>query len=177
MDALLANMLQSNASAARVAREFGVTAATDITGFGLAGHLFEMLDASGGSAASNQTGGVSAKINLSRLPLLDGFAELIGQGIRSTLDHANRELARRIIGWEEVAPVADAPGSLNSPRLREPGVYDALFDPQTSGGLLLAVRPDRADELPTALREAGTRHASMIGEVVAAPGAPAIFLE
>ena len=86
MDDMLVQMLESNAAAARVAREFGVLAATDVTGFGLVGHLLEMLDASG----------VSARLSLSAIPLLDGFAELNIAGFRSSLDVANRRTESRL---------------------------------------------------------------------------------
>lgn len=141
MRGMLERMLLSNARAARLAREFDVEAATDITGFGLAGHLFEMLDASGRNA----------DLWLSDVPLLDGFSEMIAQGIRSTLDPANRLIAERIATEEQA--------------LRGDRAWDALFDPQTAGGLLLAVRPEAALALREALREAGYREAAIIGDV------------
>src|SRR5262249_14979678 len=85
MEALLAQMLRSNAGPARLARESGLRAVTDITGFGLAGHLFEMLDASQ----------VHARLSLGSLPLLAGFAEISASGIRSSLDPANRAAESR----------------------------------------------------------------------------------
>jgi selenide,water dikinase len=144
MDELLSNMLQSNAAAARVAQAFGVQAVTDVTGFGLAGHLLEMLDASG----------VHARLALAALPLLPGFRELATQGIRSTLDPANR-------GSEEHIEVQGS---------REHAGYHALFDPQTSGGLLIGIGGDRAEELQAALRAAGYSHATIVGEVVPPQG-------
>jgi len=144
MDELLRTMLQSNAAAAQVAHSFGVQAVTDVTGFGLAGHLLEMLDASG----------VQARLSLAALPLFSGFRELTNQGVRSTLDPANR-------GSEERLKVQAA---------REQPSYHALFDPQTSGGLLIGIAGDRAEKLQAALRAAGYPQAAIVGEVAAAEG-------
>lgn len=141
MDAMLETMLLPNAGASRIARKSNLTAVTDVTGFGLAGHLLEMLDASG----------VAARLSLDDLPLLDGFGELIAQGIRSSLDPANRETEDRI----EFA--ADT--------LKNHAGCDALFDPQTSGGLLIGVREDAAQGLLAAVRESGCAQAGIIGTV------------
>ncbi|HVW01027.1 MAG TPA: selenide, water dikinase SelD, partial [Planctomycetaceae bacterium] len=113
IDAMLTTMLRSNARPAEIALRHGVTAMTDITGFGLAGHLTEMLTASG----------VSARLELARVPLLDGVRELLAQGLKSTLADANRE--------STLSLEATSGGSENA----------ALFDPQTSGGLLIGVAP------------------------------------
>lgn len=141
LDDMLRQMLTSNAEAARLARACGVRGATDVTGFGLAGHLMEMLEASG----------VSARLSLSSLPLLEGFRELHAAGFRSTLDPANRVVESRM----EVA------GSME----RNSAPYDALFDPQTAGGLLIGIAADQADALCRQLRDAGYSMATVIGEV------------
>ena len=122
-------MQQPSADAARALAPHA-RAMTDITGFGLAGHLANICRASG----------VGAEIDLSATPLLPGAGALSAQGIRSSLFEQNRA----------AAPVANATG----PRA------DLLHDPQTAGGLLAAVPPDRADDLP------GTR----IGTITATPG-------
>jgi selenide,water dikinase len=152
MDELIEQLLQSNAAASRLAREFGVAAATDVTGFGLAGHLFEMLDASR----------VSARLSLGSLPLLNGFAELNAAGVRSSLDPANRTVESR-------CRLADAT------RAARPA-YHALFDPQTSGGLLIAVPEPRARAFVSQLKERGVARAVDVGEVVASPEAPVLEL-
>ncbi|MHC4875941.1 MAG: selenide, water dikinase SelD [Planctomycetota bacterium] len=123
VDSMLSSMRQSNQHAAEVARVHNVRAMTDITGFGLAGHLFEMLDASG----------MSAELSLATVPLLDGFAELSASGIESTLAPSNREVADRIT-------VASEP-------LKKMPQWHALFDPQTSGGLLIAVSEKQLPDL------------------------------
>jgi selenide, water dikinase len=139
-DALLATLLAPNDSAASIARRHGVVAATDVTGFGLAGHLFEMLDASG----------LSARLSLKAIPRLRGFDALSLAGIRSSLDEANREIADRI----------DA-----RPERRGEPAFHALFDPQTSGGLLLAIPAAAVEALQHDLVQGGLM-AAVVGEVV-----------
>lgn len=151
MDSMLAQMLESNAVAARIAREFGVLAATDVTGFGLAGHLLEMLEASG----------VSARLSLAAIPLLEGFAELSAAGFRSSLDAANRRVE------SQIRTLGVAPKS-------HPG-YRALFDPQTSGGLLIAIAEHQAEALCTRIVVGGCPAAAIIG--VVRPRADGVSLE
>ena len=80
---LLEEMLKANKEAASILAECGVTSCTDVTGFGLTGHLLEMLDASS----------VSAKIETDRVPIYEGFAEVVALGIRSTLFEDNARVA------------------------------------------------------------------------------------
>ncbi len=130
LQAALASMVRSNAKAAEILRAHDAHACTDITGFGLAGHLREMLRASG----------VSATLDTGALPVLPGAAELSARGVASTLapdNHAALDL---------VAHPALA----------------LLTDPQTSGGLLAALPPDRARACLTALLAAGLE-AAIIG--------------
>jgi selenide,water dikinase len=117
-------MAQSQARAAAILRD--AHAMTDVTGFGLAGHLMGMCDASG----------CAATLCLADVPLMDGASALARRGVRSTLFPANRQIAGRM-------SVPDSPEA------------DLLFDPQTAGGLLAAVAPDQADEIVRALGEAG----------------------
>ena len=132
--AAIASMLRSNRDAAALAAEYRVNACTDVTGFGLAGHLQEMLEA-----------GQQARLDPGALPLLEGAAELWQAGFRSTL-HAGNEASANLT--EEWPP--------------------ALFDPQTSGGLLLALPAARAATLLRALQDCG-HDAADIGEVVSRP--------
>jgi selenide,water dikinase len=115
------SMLTSNGEAAAIALELGAKAVTDVTGFGLAGHLGAMLRASG----------VSAILDVAELPVLPGALELLDQGFRST-SHAENAKARKGI---LVRPEAAA-----DPRV------ELLFDPQTSGGLLFGLKASRVDE-------------------------------
>jgi selenide,water dikinase len=141
VEAANASMLRSNAHAARAARPFRPSAATDVTGFGLAGHLGEMLRASKAAAV----------LDLAAISALPGAVSLLRRGIRSTA-HPENATARRAMRVE-----AEAAGR---PTL------DLLFDPQTSGGLLLGVAAERCDALLRALREAGD-DATVIGLVTA----------
>jgi selenide,water dikinase len=150
MEAAAASMLRSNAAAARVARAHGATACTDVSGFGLAGHLGEMLRASK----------CAAVLDLAALPLLPGAGALLARGDRSTfhLENAKARRALRIAATAEVHPA-----------------LDILFDPQTSGGLLFAVPAERAEAALAALHAAGDRDAALIGEVTAPRGDQALF--
>jgi selenide,water dikinase len=140
LEAALRSVTQSNAGALSILRAAGVDAATDVTGFGLVGHLGEMLRASG----------TSASLRLGDLPALPGAIELLGRGLRSTF-HAENERARRGI-------VIDA-AAASDPRI------GLLFDPQTSGGLLFGIDADRAPAAVEALRQLGP--ATAIGVVTA----------
>ncbi len=137
---LVASMLTSNQLPEGLLQEFDIQAVTDVTGFGLAGHLLEMLRASG----------VAAEIELAKIPLLPGASELIAEGIESTLAPANRAA--------ENAMEVDA-------ALRSETPYTALFDPQTSGGLLLAVSEDKVASLVSRLEELTDWRPAVIGRV------------
>jgi len=139
--AAIDSVCRANAGAMEVARSVSATAATDVTGFGLAGHLGGLLRASG----------ASARVDLAELPALDGAVELLRQGVRSTA-HAHNERARR--GLAVAANAAKHPG------------LPLLFDPQTAGGLLIAVPAERAAEAIERLHSAGDRHAAEIGIVL-----------
>ena len=139
-ESLIRCMLVRQHELARIAVESQVTAATDVTGFGLAGHLVEMLQASG----------VSATIQLNEIPLLPGAGECLQQGIESSLAPANRRFA---------AEIAVKPDSLSSTRYRAP------FDPQTCGGVLLGVDAGAGDRLLDALAAAGLDQPTLIGTV------------
>jgi selenide,water dikinase len=114
-------------------------AMTDVTGFGLAGHLLEMLDASG----------TAATVTLAAVPVLPGAEALAADGHASSLAPANRAVMARM--WFTESPRAAL-----------------LFDPQTAGGLLAAVPADRAEALLAALKAEGEM-AAIIGHVRAGP--------
>jgi selenide,water dikinase len=138
LKAAIASMLRPNAAAAEVARAARASACTDVSGFGLAGHLGEMLRASGCAAALEQAA----------LPALPGALPLLARGLRSSTHAQNTE------GCGHVAGAGEGPeGAL-------------LFDPQTSGGLLFGVDPERADGAVAALRDAGDVRAAVIGRVI-----------
>ena len=137
----LQSMVQSNQRGAELLRVFGATACTDLTGFGLLGHLVEMTRPSG----------VDARIDLAALPLLDGALECVAQGIQSSLQPSNLRLRRALRNQEAYA---------QHPR------YPLLFDPQTAGGLLASVPAKNAAACVAALRAAGYSHTAIIGVVL-----------
>jgi selenide,water dikinase len=134
------HMVQSNRTAAHVLRAYGAQAATDITGFGLLGHLVEMV----------KSGDVDASLWLPRVPLLEGLRETVAAGIFSSLQPQNLRLRRAIQNLEAVA---------SHP------LYPILFDPQTAGGLLASLPSERALACVGALRSAGYTSAAIIGFV------------
>ncbi|MCG8583872.1 MAG: selenide, water dikinase SelD, partial [Pirellulales bacterium] len=145
MKSLLDSMLMSNQHAAALIAECDVSGVTDVTGFGFAGHLLEMLGASD----------LRAEVDLANVPLLPGAAELIESGVESTLAPANRAAEREIEVGES---------------LRQIPAYAALFDPQTSGGLLLGVRPDRAETLMSRLQDVQPIGGTVVGRIVPVRG-------
>ncbi len=136
----ISSMLQSNLAAAACLHEYGATACTDVTGFGLLGHLVEMTKASG----------VDARLRLDNIPLLDGALETVSRGIVSTLQPQNLRLRRAIFNLEEAA---------------QDSRYPLIFDPQTSGGLLASLPARKADHCVERLRELGYQASAIIGEV------------
>lgn len=139
VSAALRSMATPAGAAARILSSYA-TAMTDVTGFGLAGHMIEMLDASG----------CDASICMRATPLLPGFRDALRGGHRSTLHEGN---------------------SVARDRLHAAGVSELdlaiLFDPQTAGGLLAGVPPDRSQACVAELRSAGYPDATIIGEVQA----------
>ena len=138
--AACAMMTMSQAAAARLLAPHA-HAMTDVTGFGLAGHLHEMVEPDG----------LSVALMLDAIPLLDGAEALAAQGHASDLAQENR----RALG-----AVLDAPATARAA---------LLVDPQTAGGLLAAVPPGQVEELLAQLRAAGYP-AARIGQITEAPG-------
>ena len=135
------SMLQSNCEAARALLAHGVTACTDVTGFGLLGHLVEMLKASD----------VDAELDLDALPVLDGAEETVRAGILSSLQPQNVRLRRAVV---------NPPDAGADPR------FALLFDPQTSGGLLAGVPAAEAESCVRDLRARGYAVSTIIGTVM-----------
>jgi len=136
----LATMIQSNQAAATCFANHNATACTDVTGFGLAGHLVESLEASD----------LAATIDLNTIPALDGALDLLQQGIASTLQPKNQTSKRHI---------SNAEAFKDDPRLA------LLFDPQTGGGLVAGVPAAQANACLEALRSGGYPAAAIVGEV------------
>lgn len=148
--ALIANAARLNAGGSRVIRELRLTAATDITGFGLGGHALEMAEASR----------VDVHIRTEALPLLPRVLELAEMGLLPAGSHANK---RYRMGETVVRP------GVNPYRL------DVVFDAQTSGGLLMALAPEDVETAKAILEDSGdTGH--VIGSVMQESGGPRLHL-
>lgn len=142
VQAAIRHMCQSSRRAAEVLGMHGAGAATDVTGFGLLGHLVEMTRASE----------VDARLMLDRIPVLDGARESVARGVFSSLQPQNVRLRRAVRDLDQAQALP---------------LYPLLFDPQTAGGLLAGVPSARAAACVAALREAGYPHAAIIGQVLA----------
>ncbi len=143
LEPALKEMERLNDAASRLALEHGVHGATDVTGFALAGHAMGMAKASG----------VAMRLVFEKLPVHDGFYRLVKAGVTTGCTVANED---------NVSGIFTDRAGLD--RLQR----EVLFDPQTSGGLLLATPPDQAAALLAALLASGHR-AAEIGEVLAGP--------
>lgn len=149
MEAAVTSLLRPNAEAARAAREARASACTDVSGFGLAGHLLAMLRASK----------AAARLDTASIPALPGARELLARGVRSSFHPENRRFESEIESRNAALP-------------------EILFDPQTSGGLLFGVAPERAEAALAALRAGGDVAAAEIGVVVEArPGGPPLVAD
>lgn len=137
------SMSKLNADAAAVIRKHrdAVHAVTDVTGFGLLGHLRNMLDASGHSA----------RVDAGCLPVIPMVRELIEKGVLPGGTRRNHEAACEITQWSDAVSSTD---------------QYLMTDAQTSGGLLIAVDPEHADVFIRSLAEAGTLAQAIIGEII-----------
>lgn len=142
VDAAITSMLVSSQQAAECLQQYQATACTDLTGFGVIGHLIEMTKASG----------VDAVIHIDALPLLDGARETVAAGILSSLQPQNLRLRRAVADFETAAKHPDFP---------------LLFDPQTAGGLLAGVPAEQVTDCVEALRKLGYAKTCVIGHIKA----------
>jgi selenide,water dikinase len=141
--AAVASMIQLNAVGQQAIEEVGgVHSLTDVTGFGLAGHAYEMAEGAG----------VTLAIDLGRLPLLPGVEKLaVQKHFRTRASKTNAEY---------VAAGFQAQGKIDPVRL------EVFYDAQTSGGLLASIDPEKAGPLVEALKRLGAAAATIIGEVL-----------
>ena len=137
-------MAALNRDAARIMSSFTISACTDVTGFGLLGHLAEMVCGSG----------MGARVFSEQVPVIKEALEFAATGLIPAGAYKNREFRESMITF------ADTVG-----RSRQ----DVLVDPQTSGGLLISVDGHQADELIAALKDAGIGDAALIGEILSGP--------
>lgn len=144
MAGAVATMAALNRPAAQAMMRVGVNAATDITGFGLLGHLQSMVKGSG----------VAAEINRSGIPVLPGARELLAQGVAPGGTHRNVSSVANSVSWD--AALTDDDRLL-------------LCDAQTSGGLLMSVPTERAGALVAALQDEGAPCAAIVGRITDGP--------
>ena len=149
IESALASMSISNRSGAAILRRHGASAMTDVTGFGVLGHLLEILGASG----------VGAEIDLEAVPAYDGAIAVVERGITSSLHPQNLRSRRAVVNAELGA---DRP------------VFALLFDPQTAGGLLASVPEDSVDAAIRELVAAGYPAACCLGTTI--EGEPRVTL-
>lgn len=142
MEAIGRSMAELNKVAAETMVEAGVTTATDVTGFGLMGHLSEMV-------AQSE---VTAEIYVDQVPFFEGVLDYVREELISGAIERNREYAAQYV--EVTEDVSE-------------DVEIALYDPQTSGGFLIAVKEDHAEKFVTKLREKGLNSAAIIGKIIA----------
>jgi len=140
IDAAIQSMLVSSQQAARCLLQHGATSCTDLTGFGLVGHLIEMTRASD----------VDATLYMDALPLLDGALQTVEAGILSSLQPQNLRLRRAI---DDVERVSQHPA------------YPLLYDPQTAGGLLAGIPREKVSACIETLHRMGYPTAVTIGQV------------
>ena len=143
LEPALTEMERLNAAAGRLALEHGVTAATDVTGFGLVGHALNLA----------RNSGVGVEVRWDALPVHDAFFRLVERGVTTGCTSDNDEAAAALFEDRRCLSAVQR---------------ELLFDPQTSGGLLLPAPPERADALLAALREGGHR-AAEIGVLTEGP--------
>ena len=142
LDAAVAVMSELNRAASEAMVSVGAHACVDITGFGLLGHLRLIAQ---GSA-------VSARVSVGAIPVIEGVTELLDEGIAPGGTHRNLESLDGVVDWHN--DITEQTRIL-------------LADAQTSGGLLIAVAPEKLDALLDALANAGVQTRAVIGEVMA----------
>ncbi len=141
IEAAVTSMLRSNQQAAECFKRYGATACTDVTGFGLAGHLLEMIEASQ----------VDVALDLSVLPHLPGAFETLAQKQFSSLHQRNLQ--------NSITAIQMRRGLTHSPN------FQILFDPQTSGGLLASLPASEVEDCLDDLHQMGYTHSCCIGTV------------
>lgn len=145
LDACIDILTTLNRDAARAMKEFDIHAATDVTGFGLAGHAMEMAE------GSNTT----LEIDVARLPIMDQALDMYRRGMTTGVNAANRKLV----------------GAKMSLRTTVPDWHqEILFDPQTSGGLLVSLPEEQGRSLVAKLETLNTPAAHIIGRVMPLSG-------
>ena len=152
MEACLSHITQLNKKAAEIMREFDVHAATDVTGFGLAGHAFEMAAASG----------VRLEINIRELPVMKEALDMYRKGVSTGVNHSNKALVKKHTVFEIAIPSWHR---------------EIVYDPQTNGGLLTALSESQANDVLRIFHREGMEQARIIGRVKAPEGPNKLFFQ
>lgn len=139
-EAISRSMTELNKIPSEIMAEMGVETSTDVTGFALLGHLSEMVVQSK----------VTAEVYADQVPVFDGVLDCVQQGMISGAIERNREYASQYVSVE---------GDVNK------DIIEVLYDPQTSGGMLIAIREDQGEELILRLRKKGILNAAIIGRI------------
>jgi len=142
LDECIDTISSLNRTAAEVLANFAVHGATDVTGFGLAGHGMEMAKGSG----------VCLHINLAAIPVMREAKEMYLRGVTTGVNPHNRRLVAKAARIDSPLPEKEV---------------EIVYDPQTSGGLMVALPEAQGDAAVDALRRAGVSHAVLIGRVTA----------
>mgnify|MGYP005772222333 FL=1 len=134
----VASMTTLNKTASEISHKYEIHACTDVTGFGFLGHLHEMMD-----------GRLSCRIDASQIPVIDSALDYADEFLLTAGGQRNRNHAEPFVKFDNVSFAME----------------EVLFDPQTSGGLLMAVKAEQAEELQAELQAAGLP-ARLVGEIV-----------
>jgi selenide, water dikinase len=133
-------MASLNRDAAGVMANFDISACTDVTGFGLIGHLAEMVSGSG----------LDVRIFSEQVPIIKEALDFAAMGLIPAGAYKNRQFRESMINFSDTV---------------ERSLRDVLVDPQTSGGLLISVKESQASELVLALKNEGVSEAAVVGEI------------
>jgi len=144
LEAVLPEVAALNRTALEVALQFEIHACTDITGFGILGHALEMARGSG----------VRIDLDFAALPFYPNALAMYRKGETTGSNKANRQLVESELRLLAALSTAE---------------QELLFDPQTSGGLLLSLPPEQGEQLAAQLRAAGVAHAAIVGRAVESP--------
>lgn len=145
MAACIGHLTVLNRAACEILQDFKISAVTDITGFGLAGHAFEVARGSG----------VNLLLDMAQLPIMAEALAMYKRGVTTGVNAHNRQMVQAAIIFEGDWPEWHR---------------EIVYDPQTSGGLLAAVDPAQADDLLQALHRAGVQDACRVGTVGSVDG-------
>jgi selenide,water dikinase len=145
MEECVTSLMMLNRKAAEIMHDFDIHAATDVTGFGLAGHGFEMAAASG----------VQLEIHINELPVMREVLEMYRKGMSTGVNKYNRDLVEKHAVFEGSFPAWH---------------QEIVYDPQTSGGLMVALPESQGKALLNALHRGGVFQARIIGRVIALDG-------